>query len=417
MWHYSNSIWEVLVIGLMLAVCIPLRVGLAQEEPKIATEWTRKTNRAVLDDPVLRWADKKDFENAQRGFIAKHSPLTLKDDQGHVVIDMEAYTAFLKPDLPAPDTANPSLWRHALLNTNAGLFKITDRLYQVRGYDLACMAIIEGTVGYVIVDTLTTVEESIWAMELVYKHLGRKPVTAVVITHSHVDHYGGIAGVVRAEDVKAGKVRIVTPAGFTKASLSENVIAGPAMRRRSVYQFGASLPVGPKGNIDGGLGKRIGGVTMSFLPPTDEVTETGQKMTLDEVDFIFEMSPETEAPAEMEFYLPQFRTLCVAENVNQTAHNLYPMRGTLTRDAKAWAGYINQMLDLFPDAEIAFGVHFWPVWGKEEVRNWLKKQRDMYKYLHDQTLRLANLGYTGAEISQMVQLPPSLASEWFNRDY
>jgi alkyl sulfatase BDS1-like metallo-beta-lactamase superfamily hydrolase len=406
-----------LMICLFAIVCLIPKGIFAQEGPKEATEWTIKANQAVLADPVLNWADKKDFENVQRGFMGRHTPLTITDPKGNILLDMEAYTAFIKPDAPAPNTVNSSLWRHAQLNTSAGLFKITERIYQVRGYDLACMAIIEGDTGYVVIDTLTTIEESKKALELVYEKLGRKPIRAVVITHSHADHFGGVTGVVTAEEVKGGKVKIVAPAGFTKAALSENILAGPAMGRRASYQFGVGLPVGPKGAIDSGLGKsRIGG-TISFLPPTDTVNETGQKMTLDGVEFIFEMSPETEAPSEMEFYLPQFKTLCVAENVNQTAHNLYPMRGTLTRDAKAWAGYINQMIELFPEAEIAFGVHFWPVWGKAEVRNWLKKQRDMYKYLHDQTLRLANQGYTGAEISQMVQLPPSLASEWFNRDY
>jgi alkyl sulfatase BDS1-like metallo-beta-lactamase superfamily hydrolase len=389
----------------------------AQEGPKEATEWTVKANRAVLADPHLNWADKKDFENARRGFIARHFPLTITNAKGTVVFDMEAYTDFIKPDAPAPDTVHPSLWRQAQLNTFAGLFKITDRIYQVRGYDLACMVVIEGDNGYIIIDALTTVEESKKAMDLVYEHLGQKPVRVVVITHSHADHFGGAAGVVTAEEVKGEKVKIVVPAGFTKAALSENVLAGPAMLRRAAYQFGYGLPVGPRGKVDSGLGKAASGGTVSFLPPTHEVMETGQKMTLDGVEFIFQMSPETEAPAEMEFYLPQFKSLCVAENVNRTVHNLYPMRGALTRDAKAWAGYINQMLELFPEAEIAFGLHFWPVRGKEEVRNWLKKQRDMYKYLHDQTLRLTNLGYTGAEISQMVQLPPSLASEWFNRDF
>ena len=391
--------------------------NIAQEGPKEATEWTAKANRAVLFDSHLNWADKKDFENAQWGFIARHCPLTITNAKGRVVFDMEAYTAFVKAGVPVPDTVNPSLWRQAQLNTFAGLFKISDRMYQVRGYDLACIAVIEGDTGYIVIDALTTVEGSKKAMDLIYEHLGRKPIRGLVITHSHADHFGGVNGIVTTDDVKGGKVKIVAPAGFTKAALSENILAGPAMKRRAAYQFGFGLPIGPKGMVDSGLGKAIWGGTVSFIPPTDEVVETGQKMIIDGVEFIFQMSPETEAPAEMEFYLPQFKTLCVAENVNRTVHNLCPLRGALTRDAKAWAGYINQMLELFPEAEIAFGLHFWPIRGKEEVHNWLKKQRDMYKYLHDQTLRLANLGYTGAEIAQMIQLPPSLASEWFNRDF
>jgi alkyl sulfatase BDS1-like metallo-beta-lactamase superfamily hydrolase len=388
-----------------------------QEKPKGATQWTREINRSVLNDPVLKWEDKADFQRAQRGFIASDAPLIITDTTGNVVFDMEVYRKFNQPGSPAPDTVNPSLWRHAQLNQYAGLFKVTDRIYQVRGYDMALMGIIEGNSGYIIIDTLSTVEESKAARELVYLHMGKKPITAVVITHSHFDHFGGIGGVVGRDELESGLVKIITPEGFTKASLSENVLAAPAMNRRAVYQFAFGLPQNPYGSVDSGLGKFRSGGTRSFLPPTDEIQKTGERMVIDGVELVFVVSPETEAPVEMEFYLPQFKTLCVAENVNMTMHNLYPIRGALTRDAKVWANSINEMLEMFPEAEIAFGTHFWPVWGQKEVRNWLEKQRDMIKYLHDQTLRLANLGYTGGEISQMVKLPKSLASEWFNRDY
>ena len=409
--------WIPVTLCFFLVLGGSLQPSMAQEKPKDATEWTKNVNTAVVKDPLLRWDDKSDFQNAQRGFIAVHDPLIIKDDKGNTVFNMEQYTNFIKAGSPAPDTVNPSLWRHAQLNNYAGLFKITDRMYQVRGYDLALMAIIESDSGFIIIDALSTIEQSKKAMELVHKHLGQKPIKAVIITHSHSDHFAGIRGLVSLEDVKSGKVKVVAGENFTKESLSENVLAGPAMARRVVYQFGAGLPANPKGTIDCGLGKFRAGGTTSFLPPNDIIKKTGEKRTIDGVEFVFVVSPETEAPVEIECYMPQFKTLCVAENVNMTVHNIVPMRGTLTRDARVWAGAINDMMEMFPDAEIAFGTHFWPVWGKKEVRNWLEKQRDMYKYLHDQTLRLANLGFTGAEISQMVKLPPSLAAEWFNRDY
>jgi alkyl sulfatase BDS1-like metallo-beta-lactamase superfamily hydrolase len=388
-----------------------------QAKPKGASNWTRAVNSDFLNNPVLNWKDEIDFQRAQRGFIASDEPLTITDAQGNVAFDMEVYKGFIKFGLPSPETVNPSLWRHAQLNQYAGLFKLTDRLYQVRGYDLALMGIIEGNSGYVIIDGLSTIEASKKAIGLVYRHLGKKPIVAVVITHSHSDHFGGIAGIVSRDELESGLVKIIAVEGFTKASLSENVLAGPAMNRRAIYQFGFGLPQNPQGSVDAGIGKFRSGGVRSFLTPTDEIKKTGERMILDGIEFVFVVSPETEAPAEMEFYLPQFKTLCVAENVNMTMHNLYPMRGALTRDAKVWANSINEMIELFPDAEIAFGTHFWPVWGQKEIRNWLEKQRDMIQYLHDQTLRLANLGYTGAEISQMVKLPPSLASEWFNRAY
>ena len=389
----------------------------AQDTQKDATVWTKKANQAVAADPTLRWDDKKDFDNIRKGFIGKDSPLVITDGNGRKIFDMEAYTDFIKPDAPSPDTVNPSLWRHSRLNTSAGLFKIADRLYQVRGYDIACMIVIESKAGYIVVDTLSNTEESKKAMELVYKHLGKKPVKAVVITHSHADHFGGVGGVVDAAQVKSRKVKVIAPKNFVDAALNENILAGPAMARRGVFQFGNSLPVNPKGTVDSGLGKRRASGTISFTYPTDLVTQTGQKMTIDGVQFVFQLAPESEAPAEMEFYLPQFKALCVAENVNQSSHNLYPIRGALTRDARAWAGYIDEMMEMFPNTEVAFGTHFWPVWGKGEVRNWLEKQRDLYKYMHDQSLRLANHGFTGPEIAQMMKLPSSLASEWFNRDY
>lgn len=390
----------------------------AQEKPKDATEWTKQANSAVLKDKVLQWWDKKDFQNSQRGFIGAHSPLVLNTIDGKkVAFSMERFTKFMSVGTPAPDTVNPSLWRHAQLNTYAGLFEITDGIYEVRGYDMANMIIIKGKSGYILIDVLSSNDQAQKAMELVYDKLGKKPIKAVIITHTHSDHFGGIAGLVSEKEVRSGKVKVIAGEGFTEAALSENVFAGPAMLRRAVYQFGAGLPADPKGVVDSGIGKARTGGTKSFMIPNDFIKKTGEKRKIDGVDFVFVVSPGTEAPVEIEMYLPQFNALCVSENVNMTNHNLYPMRGALTRDAKVWVEAIDTMMDMFPETSVAFGTHFRPVWGKVNVDNWLGKQRDMIKYMHDQTLRLANLGYTGAEISQMVKLPQSLASEWFNRDY
>ncbi|MBS4022807.1 MAG: MBL fold metallo-hydrolase [Dethiobacter sp.] len=359
--------------------------------PKEASSFTKEANRAVFNDKVLPWDDKSDFENARQGFVTKDFPLVITGQSGKTVFDMERYTEFIKPAFPAPDTVNSSLWRHARLNTNAGLFKITDCLYEVRGYDMANMAVMEGETGYIILDALTYTEASRAAMELVYTTLGKKPIKAVVIGHSHADHFGGICGITGASAVKSGEVKVIAPWGLEASALSENVLAGPVMLRRAAYQFGDTLPVGPTGVIDCGLGKRMpgGGGTVSFLSPSDSITHTGQEMTIDGIKFIFQMAPDSEAPASIQAYLPRFKALWFGENVNYTNHNLCPIRGTLTRDAKKWAGYINEMIELFPEAKIAFGSHFWPVWGKDEVRNLLTKQRDLYKFTHDQTLRLA----------------------------
>lgn len=382
-----------------------------------ATEITKRTNSSVSADPNLRWDDQEDFRNAGNGFIAKDNPLTIKGRAGETAFDMEGFARCLNSDSAVPETVNPSLWRHAQLNTSAGIFKVCDHLYQVRGYDISNMTIVEGKTGYLVLDTLMKVETSKAAMDLAFRTLGEKPVKAIILGHSHGDHFGGISGVFEAS--KAGKedVQVIAPIGFESAAIRENILAGPAMVRRSIYQFGYTLPVGPTGVVDSGLGKRGPGGTMSFVSPTDHILRTGETRSIDGIDLFFQMAPESEAPATMHIFLPQLKALWFGEVVNHTNHNLCPMRGAPTRDAKKWAEYIDEMIESFQEAEIALGSHFWPVWGKEKVRNLLVKQRDLYKFMHDQTLRLANHGYTGTEIADMLTLPHSLASEWFNRDY
>ncbi|MFC4102385.1 alkyl/aryl-sulfatase [Paenibacillus xanthanilyticus] len=384
--------------------------------PGAASAFTRLANEKALHSPQLRWEETIDFEDAVRGFVAKDAPLIIRRADGTAILDMEQYVELLRSDA-APDTVHPSLWRHAKLNAQAGLFKLSERLYQIRGYDMANMIVIQGDAGYVILDALTSVEASAAAIQLVYNTLGHRPISAVIIGHSHLDHFGGIHGLVEAADVTSGTTRIYAPEGFVEAALSENVLAGPVTRRRGVYQFGFMLPLGPEGLIDGGLGKFSMGGSSSFQYPSDFITYTGEEIVIDGVRFVFQLAPDSEAPASMQAYLPDFKALWVGEIVNHANHNLCPIRGAKPRDAKAWAGYIDEMLQLFPDAELAFGSHFWPVSGKDRVNNWLRKQRDLYKYMHDQTLRLANLGLTPTEIAERIELPESLASEWFNRDY
>lgn len=356
-----------------------------------------------------------DFELAQKGFIARDEDLKIVDATGRVVWDMTQYQ-FLEGD--RPDTVNPSLWRQAKLNSIYGLFKVSDRIYQVRGYDLSNMTIIEGDTGWIIVDPLTSVETAAAAMELVNRELGERPVRAVLSTHSHADHFGGIRGVVSPEDLTSGRVRFVAPENLLEESVSENVIAGNAMFRRVTYMFGSLLPIGPEAHVDNGLGKSVSTGSVSLLSPTDYITATGQTLNLDGVDFEFQLTPGAEAPAEFMFYLPQFKALCVAEEVNGVLHNLYTLRGAKTRDALIWVRHLNDTLRLFGDrTDLVFGSHHWPRWGQEAGLDYIAKQRDLYRYIHDQTVRLMNSGLTPVEIADQIKLPDSLAKEFYNRDY
>jgi len=318
----------------------------------------------------------------------------------------------------SPPTTNPSLWRQARLNMLHGLFRIHARIYQVRGHDLSVISFIVGSSGYIVIDPLISAECARAALELVLEHVGERPVVAVIYTHSHIDHYGGVEGVVSRKDVAAGRVPVLAPEGFTEAAISENVIAGNVMTRRALYMYGNLLPKDAKGQIDAGLGKTTSRGSVSLIEPTVSISETGTTEVVDGVEIVFQVTPDTEAPAEMNFYFPQFRVLCMAENCSHNQHNLYTLRGAPVRDARAWAYYMNESLDLFGDkSDLVFTSHHWPVWGPERVRQYLSKQRDMYKYLHDQTLRLANHGLTSLEIAEDFELPPSLAGEWYNRSY
>ncbi len=312
---------------------------------------------------------------------------------------------------------NPSLWRQAQLNRVHGLFEVTSGLYQVRGFDLSNITFIEGKTGVIVVDPLISAEPAAAALALYRQHRGDRPVSAVIYTHSHVDHYGGVRGVLSDDDIAAG-LRILAPEGFLKEAVSENVLAGNAMGRRATYMYGALLPRGPRGHVDAGLGKTTSMGAVSLVPPTDSITRTGETRSIDGVDIIFQMTPGSEAPAEMNFHFPQFRALCMAENCTCHLHNILTPRGAEVRDAKSWSRYIDEAIGLYAgESDVVFASHHWPRWGCDRISDYLTKQRDLYKFVHDQTLRHANHGLTPLEIAEKMKLPPSLAAEWYTRDY
>ena len=380
---------------------------------KPATQATKESQARVLTS--LPFDNTEDFKLAKRGLIARPDPLIIKNDNGEVIWDMSRFDYL---NGPRPDTVNPSLWRQAKLNAIYGLFQVTDRIYQIRGFDAANMTLIEGDTGWIIVDPLTATETVRAAMEVVDRHFGKRPVKAILSTHSHADHFGGIRALASEDDLASGKIRFVAPAGFIEEAASENVIAGNAMSRRAFYMFGNPLPRTATGNIDSGLAKGVAFGTISLLTPTDLITATGQKLLLDGVTFEFQNVPGAEAPAEFIFYLPEFKALCLAEEVNAVMHNLYTPRGAKVRDALLWSRHLTDTLELFGDRmNLAFGSHHWPRWGREEAFEYISKQRDMYRFMHDQTVRLMNSGYTPTEISNMLDLPPSLRREFYNRNY
>jgi len=382
--------------------------------PGNATAATRDANAEVLKR--LPFANRQDFEDAQRGWVGTLDSGEIRNAQGRVVWNLDAY-AFLRDDT-APATVNPSLWRQAQLNLRHGLFKVTDRIYQVRGFDLSNMTIIEGDTGLIVIDPLLTAETARAALDVYYKYRPKKPIVAVIYSHSHVDHFGGVRGVVNEDDVKAGKVKIFAPEGFMEEAVSENVYAGNAMSRRAQYMYGALLAKGPRGQVDAGLGKTVSLGTITLIPPTDLIGKTGETRTIDGVQVEFQMAPGTEAPAEMLMYFPQWKALCAAEDATHNLHNLYTIRGAQVRDANQWWRALDETADRYGKrTEVLFAQHHWPTWGQQNINAFLSRQRDAYKYIHDQSLRLANQGYTMTEIGEMVKLPPSLANQWDLRDY
>lgn len=371
---------------------------------------TRASNAAFSQ--TLPWGDREDEDFATRGFVSAYDqPQIRTADGSRVVWDFTAYD-FLRG--AAPDTVNPSLWRHAQLLARAGLFRVTDRVYQIRGFDVSNMTIVVGDTGLIIVDPLSSAETAAAGLALARRTLGDKPVVAVIYTHSHIDHFGGVRGVVP----NPAGVEIIAPDHFMEHAVTENVIAGNAMSRRAQYQFGAGLPPGPEGQMTSGIGLAVSNGTFTLIPPTRTITHTGETLTIDGVRIEFQLTPDTEAPSEMNFLFPDFGVLLIAENATASMHNILTPRGALVRDAKAWADYLTEVLRLYGDrTQVMVNSHAWPRFGGDRVRDFLTSHRDAYKYLHDQTVRLMNAGYTDREIAEQVRLPASLSARWFNHGY
>jgi len=389
----------------------PERKG-ASEATKSLQEATRRRIAAGSNE---------DFELAERGRLAPGSPRQVLGRFGHAVWDLDSYAFLDEPahrDVP-PTTVNPSLWRQGRLNNIAGLFEVAPSIYQVRGMDISNVTFIAGASGWIVIDPLTAEETARAALALVDEHVGARPVHAVIFTHSHTDHFGGIHGLLSEEEIARGDVQLIAPAGFLEAAISENVLAGTAMLRRAMYMYGVLLPHDAMGHVDTGLGKSLPALpTVGLAAPNREIESTGTELVVDGVRMVFQITPGTEAPAEMNVFFPDLRALCMAENCTSNQHNVYTLRGAQVRDALLWSKYIDQSLELYaPDADVVFASHHWPRWGQEAITRFLASQRDAYRYVHDQTLRLANLGFTANEIAEQLSLPSGLEDEFFNHGY
>jgi linear primary-alkylsulfatase len=363
---------------------------------------------------VEREDDGQDFADARRGFIGTTDDRQIRAADGRVVWDLDAYR-FL--DGPAPDSAHPSLWRQGRLCAIDGLFEVVPGIYQVRGFDLSNMTLVEGERGVIVIDPLLCKETAAAAFALYTAHRGTRPVSAMIYTHSHADHFGGVRGVISGEDVAAG-VPVIAPEGFMEHAVAENVYAGTAMARRAGYMYGAALAKGPAGQIGTGLGQTTSTGELTLIPPTVDIRSTGEEHTIDGVRIEFQLTPGTEAPAEMNFYFPDLAALCAAENTSHTLHNIVTLRGAVVRDARAWAAYLTETIGLWGEQlDLVFASHHWPTWGRAEAVEFLAMQRDMYAYLHDQTLRMMNQGYLGAEIAEVLEVPPAMAAAWHTHGY
>ncbi|MEZ0574681.1 alkyl/aryl-sulfatase [Halodesulfovibrio aestuarii] len=399
-----------------LAIPFLSNTTLANVSPNPASDITKAANAQWLK--ILPFANEQDFKDATKGLVA---PLPnngiIKDAKGRVVWNMQLFK-FVLEQKKSPETVNPSLWRQMQLVMQGGLFKVCDRLYQIRNADLSNMTIIEGDTGIIVIDPLISTETAKAALDLYYAHRPKKPVVAVFYSHSHVDHYGGVRGIIDEKDVRDGKVKIIAPEGFTEAAVSENLYAGNAMSRRATYMYGNMLPPSPQGQVGAGLGTTTSTGTITLILPTDLIKETGQKMSIDGLDFEFLMAPDSEAPAEMHWYVKQLKAISAAENCTHTLHNTYTLRGAKIRNPLAWSKYLNETIQLWgKDAEILYGMHHWPVWGHDAVIENLAMARDGYRYINDQTLRLANMGYTPDQIAEQVHFPEKLAQHWAMRGY
>ncbi|MCL3993126.1 alkyl/aryl-sulfatase [Streptomyces lavenduligriseus] len=381
-------------------------------DAKPAERQVAEVNAAVRER--FAFDDTRDLEDARRGFMGTARESVIQDRDGRAVWDLGAY-GFLEQD--CPETANPSLWRQSRLCSDHGLFEVTEGIYQVRGFDLSNMTIVEGERGVLVIDPLLCAETAAAGLALYRSHRGERPVSAVLYTHSHADHFGGVRGVVTEEDV-AGGVPVFAPQGFLEHAVSENVYAGTAMSRRAAYMYGAALPKGGRGQIGAGLGQTTSTGAVGLIPPTADITRTGQTETVDGIRMVFQLTPGTEAPAELNIHFPDHAALCMAENATHNLHNLLTLRGAEVRDPRVWARYLTEAITLFGgSSDVAFASHHWPTWGRDRVLTFLGEQRDLYAYLHDQTVRMLNQGLTGLEIAEEMRLPPALERAWHTHGY
>jgi len=397
-----SAFLAVVLAGAALAGCKPTDQSTAQATQGEVSQSVRQANAALAASVDL--ASPLSMELARRGFIAAPTG-QIKDAGGAVIWDFDAFS-FVKGEAPA--TVNPSLWRQATLNNQVGLFKVADRIWQLRGFDLANMTLVEGKTGWIVIDTLTARETSQAALAFARKHLGDKPISAIVFTHSHADHFGGVLGIITPEEVKARNIPVVAPVGFMEEATSENLMVGSAMIRRSLYMYGDQLPRDAKGLVDDGLGKAVAYGRVGILQPNLTIDGETREVTLDGLRFVFHNVPGSEAPSEYVFEIPELKAFCGSEMMSQTLHNLYTLRGAKVRDALKWADYLDQSLVWAAESEVVFAQHHWPVWGKEAIRDFIVKQRDAYKYIHDQSVRMINAGLTGPEIADRLQMPKSL---------
>ena len=366
---------------------------------------------------TLPFSDNRDFKEKDRGFIAPMEDLKIMADAGHVAWDMERYQFLLQHE--DFDSIHPSLTRQSKLNMNYGLYEVIPGIYQVRGVDLSDISFVRGDKGWIVIDPLVSAETARAALKLFQKHVGKgDPVTAVIYSHSHADHWGGVRGVVNEDDVRSGKVEIIAPRDFMQHTISENVYAGNAMNRRLFYQYGVLLPASPYGHVGQGLGQNVSSGTVGLIPPTRIIEEDIEYLTVDGVSMVFQNTPNTEAPSEMNTYFPEMKALWAAENVTSTLHNIYTLRGAPVRDALRWSKYINEALYLFgKEAEVMFASHHWPRWENKRIQEVLRGQRDLYAHMNNQVLHLANQGITINEIHNVYELPKSLQQQWHTRGY
>jgi alkyl sulfatase BDS1-like metallo-beta-lactamase superfamily hydrolase len=400
--------------GILTTVALPSFAEEAQAQ-KDATAATKQANDALLQQ--LPFSDNTDFTNAHKGFIAPLPQDVIKGEQGNVIWNPQQYS-FIKEGEKAPDSVNPSLWRQSQLINISGLFEVTDGVYQIRNLDLSNMTIIEGKEGITVVDPLVSAETAKVGMDLYFKNRGKKPVVAIIYTHSHVDHYGGVRGVVDEADVKSGKVKIYAPAGFMEAAVAENIMAGNVMSRRASYMYGNLLKPDTKGQVGAGLGTTTSAGTVTLIAPTNIIEKDGQKEVIDGLTYDFMLAPGSEAPSEMLWYIEEKKLIETAEDVTHTLHNTYSLRGAKIREPLPWSKYINEAIVRWGDkAEVLMAQHHWPTWGNDNINTLLKSQRDLYRYINDQTLRMANEGLTRDEIAAEFKLPPNLANTWANRGY